>query len=62
MPAGLDYEELGGLVKPGATGMLIGIERTRIRGSTWTTPHYLVSTRAVVELAGVQGNYLTHSE
>ena len=51
-----------GLVRSETTGLLIGIECFGIRGSTWTTPRRLVSTRTAVELAGVQGNYSTHSE
>jgi len=46
-----------GLVRPGATGLLISIEYSGRRGGTWTTPHYPISTRTTVELAGVHGNY-----
>ena len=51
-----------GLVRPGATGLLISVEYCGVRNSTWNTPFYLVSTRTAVELAEVQGNYLTYSE
>src|SRR6185369_15378755 len=34
-PAGLGYEELGGLVRPGTAGLLIGIECSRVRDSSW---------------------------
>ena len=39
-----------GLFKPGATGLLIGIECSGGGGSTRITPHYPVSTSTVVEL------------
>ena len=46
-------------VKPGATGLLIGVDYSGVRDNTWYTPYYLVSTRATVELADVQENYST---
>ena len=49
-PAGLSYEELGGLSDP---GLLIGIECSRVRDSTWMYLTSLVATRIGVELAEV---------
>ena len=54
MPAGLGYEELGGLVRPGAAGLLIGIEYSRVRDSSWMYLTSLVTTLIGVELAAVQ--------
>ena len=46
-------------VRPGATGLLIGIECSIVRDSTWMYLIYFVSTRIGVELAAVQENYPT---
>ena len=46
-----------GLVRPGAAGLLIGIECSRVRDSLWMYLTSLVTTRIGVELAVVQGNY-----
>ena len=46
-----------GLVKPGAAGLLIGIECSRVRDSSWMYLTFFVTTRIGVELAAVQGNY-----
>ena len=53
-PAGLGYEELGGLSDP---GLLIGIECSRVRDSSWIYLTSFVTTRIGIELAAVQGNY-----
>ena len=42
-----------GLVRPGATGQLIGIECSRVRDSSWMYLTSLVITRIGVELAAV---------
>ena len=46
------------IVRPGAAGLLIGIECSRVRDSTWMYLTSFVTTRIGVELAAVQGNYL----
>jgi len=61
-PAGLDYEELGGLVRPGAAGLLIGVEYSRVRDSVWDVPYPLVTTRLDIELVDIQENYSIVSE
>jgi hypothetical protein len=43
-----------GLVRPGAVGLLIGIECSRVRDSSWMYLTSLVTTRIGVELAAVQ--------
>ena len=43
-----------GLVRPGAAGLLIGIEYSRIRDSLWMYLISTVTTRIGVELATVQ--------
>jgi hypothetical protein len=43
-----------GLVRPGAAGLLIGIECSRVRDSSWMYLISLVTTRIGVELATVQ--------
>ena len=43
-----------GLVRPGAAGLLIGIECSRVRDSLWTYLTSFVTTRIGVELAAVQ--------
>ena len=48
-----------GLVRPGAAGLLIGIECSRLRDSSWMYHTSLVTTRIGVELAAVQENYPT---
>src|SRR6185503_17974101 len=42
------------LVRPGAAGLLIGIECSRVRASLWMYLTSLVTTRIGVELAAVQ--------
>ena len=44
-----------GLVSPGAAGLLIGIECSRIRNSSWLYLTFVVTTRIGVELAVSQG-------
>ena len=39
-----------GLVRPGAAGLLIGVECSRIRDSTWDIPYHIVTTRTEVGL------------
>ena len=51
MPAGLSYEELGGLSDP---GLLIDIEYSRVRDSSWMYLTSFVTTRIGIELAAVQ--------
>ena len=46
-------------VRPGAAGLLIGIEWFRVSDSSWMYLTSLVTTRIGVELAVVQGNYPT---
>ena len=47
-------------VKPGAEGLLIGIECSRVRDNPWMyLTSSFVTTRIGVELAAVQGNYPT---
>ena len=46
-------------VRPGAAGLLIGIECSRVRDMTWKYLTSLVTTRIGVELAIVQENYPT---
>ena len=41
-------------VRPGAAGLLIGIECSRVRDSSWMYLISLVTTRIGVELAAVQ--------
>ena len=48
-----------GLVRPKAAGLLIGIECSRVRDSTWVHLTSHVNTRIDVELAVMQGNYPT---
>src|SRR6185312_8378347 len=43
-----------GLVRPGAAGLLIGIECSRVMDSSWMYLTSLVATRIGVELAAVQ--------
>ena len=43
-----------GLVRPGAVGLLIGIECSRVRDSLWMYLTSLITTRLGVELAAVQ--------
>ena len=43
-----------GLVRPGAAGLLIGIECSRIRDRSWMYLTSIVTTRICVELATVQ--------
>ena len=46
-----------GLVRPGAAGLLIGIECSRVRDSSWMYLTSFVTTRIGVVLAAVQENY-----
>ena len=46
-------------VRPGATGLLIGIACSRVRDSAWMYLTSFMTTRIGVELAEVQENYLT---
>ena len=48
-----------GLVRPGAAGLLIGIECSRIRGGTWTIYYPLVTNRSELGLVGTEENYST---
>ena len=48
-----------GLVIPVVAELLIGIECSRVRDSSWMYLTSLVTTRIGVELAAVQGNYPT---
>ena len=41
-------------VRPGAAGLLIGVEYSRVRDSSWMYLTFLVTTRIGVELAAVQ--------
>ena len=41
-------------LRPGTTGLLIGIESSRVRDSSWMYHTSLVTTRIGVELAAVQ--------
>ena len=43
-----------GLVRPGAVGLLIGVECSRVRDSSWMYLTSIVTTRIGVELAAVQ--------
>ena len=43
-----------GLVRPGATGLLIGIKCSRVRDSSWIYLTSFVTTRIDVELVAVQ--------
>ena len=49
-------------VRPGATGLLIGVEYSRVRESTWMYLTSSVTNRIAVELVDVQGNYPTTLE
>ena len=44
-------------VRPRAAGLLIGIECSKIRDSSWMYLISVITTRIGVELAAVQGNY-----
>ena len=46
-------------VRPGAAGLLIDIQCSRVRNITWMYFTSLVTTRIGVELAAVQRNYST---
>ena len=50
------------VVRPGAAGLLTGVEYSRVRDSTWNVPYPLVSTQLGVVLVDVQGNYPTMLE
>ena len=45
-----------GLVRPGAAGLLTGVECPRVGNSTWIRPASIVSTQIGVELVDVHGN------
>ena len=45
-------------VKPGATGLLTGVEYSRVKDSTWHVPYPLVITRLGIELVDIQGKLL----
>ena len=51
MPAGLGYEELGGLSDPGQR--LTSIECSRVRNSSWMYLTSFVTTRIDIELVVV---------
>ena len=44
-------------VRPGTAGLLISIEYSRVRDSSWMYLTYFVTIRIDVELVAVQGNY-----
>ena len=44
-------------VRPGIAGLLTGVEWSKVRDSSWMYLTSFVTTRIVVELAAVQGNY-----
>ena len=46
------------VVRPGAAGLLTGIEYSRVRNSSWMYLTSFVTTQLGVELAAVQENYL----
>ena len=48
-----------GFAKPGAAGLLIGVECSRIRGGTWTIYYPLVTNRSELGLVGTEENYST---
>ena len=43
-------------VRPGAAGLLTGVEYSKVRGATWSTLYLFVTTRVTVGLADVHGN------
>ena len=47
----------GGHVRPGAAGLLISIEYSRVRDRSWMYLTSLVTTRVDVELVAERGNY-----
>lgn len=49
-------------VRPGAAELLIGVECSRIRDSTWHVRYPLVTTRTKIELVDILGNYSTGLE
>ena len=51
-----------GLVKPGAAGLLTGVEYSRVRDSAWMYLTSLVTTCLEVGLVDVQGNFPTSVE
>ena len=42
-------------VRPGAAGLLTGVEYSRVKDSTWHVPYPLVITRLGIELVDIQG-------
>jgi len=51
-----------GLVRPEAAGLFTGVKYSRVRDSTWMYLTSVVTTRIVVGLVDVQGNYPTTLE
>ena len=49
-------------VRPGAVGLLTGVEYSRVRDSAWVCLISFVTTRTTVKLVDVQGNYPTTLE
>ena len=49
-------------VRPGAAGLLTGMEYSRVGSTTRICPTSTLTTHTKVGLAKVQGNYPTHSE
>ena len=47
------------LVRPGAAGLFIGVEYSRVRDSVWMYLTFLVTTRMVVGLVDVHENIST---
>ena len=45
-------------VKPGATGLLTGVEYSRVKDSIWHVSYPLVITRLGIELVDIQGKLL----
>jgi hypothetical protein len=51
-----------GLVRPGAAGLLTGVEYSKVRDSAWMYLASLVTTRTTIGLVDLQGNYSTSLE
>ena len=51
-----------GLIRPAAVGLLIGIESSRVRDSSWMYLTSLVTTQIGIELAAVQRKLPDHAE
>ena len=54
MPTSISGAVAGDGVRPGAVGLLIGIECSRVRDSSWMYLTSFVTTRIGIELAAVQ--------